>query len=85
LPTAADHESGFRARTLTTVADCARCWPVDRKADLEVGDRVLVTTKNSVYCLDALGGDLFPRFGRLFERAAARAWSRSTAARSAGP
>ena len=71
MPAAADQESGIRARTLTSVADCARSWPVTRKADLEVGDRVLVTTKNSVYCLDALGGDLFHVSGGWFERASA--------------
>jgi len=44
---------------------------VTRKGDLEVGDRVLVTTKNSVYCLDALGGDLFHVSGGWFERCSA--------------
>ncbi len=38
------------------------------KADLELGDTVLVATRNSVYALCALGGDLYAVSGGWFER-----------------
>ena len=67
----ADENTAIRVRTLAGIADCAEGAAVTRKQDLRLGDRVVVTTKNSVYCLDALGGDLFHVSGGWFERSAA--------------
>lgn len=39
-----------------------------RKRDLGFGDRVLVRTRNSVYSIHALGGDLFHVSGGWFDR-----------------
>jgi len=64
-------DTTVRVRTLTRIADSTEGWPVTRKQDLRLGDRVVVTTKNSVYCLDALGGDLFHVSGGWFDRPAA--------------
>lgn len=67
-------DSTIRVRTLSAIAESTPDWPaVTRKQDLRLGDRVVVTTKNSVYWLDSLGGDLFYVSGGWFERAAAAA------------
>ena len=68
MPVTGEHRSGVRARTLTAIARCARQLPVTRKRDLEPGDYVIVSTKNSVYYLQALGGDLFHASGGWFDR-----------------
>lgn len=39
-----------------------------RKADLESGDWILVTTKNSVYSIRVLGNDLYSVSGGWFDR-----------------
>ena len=56
------------ARTLTAMAAHSEHVPATRKGDLDPGDRVIVSTRNSVYCLQALGGDLFEVSGGWFER-----------------
>ncbi len=56
------------ARTLEAIAVHAGEDPATRKRDLNPGDRVLVWTRNSVYCLHALGGDRFMVTGGWFEQ-----------------
>ena len=61
-------ESGVWSRTLNAVAKYAGQLPVTRSQDLEPGDCVIVTTKNSVYRLQAQGGNLFHVSGGWFDR-----------------
>jgi hypothetical protein len=68
LPQAVDDRTGAWARSLTSIARATDRWAVTRKADLETGDRVLVSTKNSDYCLESLGGDMFHVTGGWFEK-----------------
>jgi hypothetical protein len=58
------------ARTLGAIVDRARLDEADvvRKSQLELGDRVIVKTRNSVYSLCALGDDNFAVSGGWFER-----------------
>lgn len=56
------------ARTLDAIKRCVGQVPVTRRQDLEPGDCVIVSTKNSVYRLQALGGDLFHASGGWFDR-----------------
>jgi hypothetical protein len=62
-------DGGHRlARTLSAVlAEVDRPDAV-RKTDLDLGDRVIVRTRNSVYSLCALGGDAFAVSGGWFDR-----------------
>ncbi len=46
----------------------ARCGDAVRKSDSQFGDRVIVTTRNSVYTLCTLGGDSFAVSGGWFDR-----------------
>lgn len=70
LPTAYD---GAAARTLTAIAgSCANLVPAVWKRQVEPGDCVVVTTRNSVYYLQALGGGLFDVSGGWFARSARR-------------
>ncbi len=46
----------------------ARSEDAVRKNDLQFGDRVIVTTRNSVYTLCTLGGDSFAVSGGWFDR-----------------
>jgi len=64
----ADEDTAIRVGTLAGIADRAGGQAVTRKQDLRLGDRVVVTTKNSVYRLDSLGGDLFHVSGGWFDR-----------------
>jgi len=59
-------ESGVR--TLHAIADHARHAPAVRRGDLVPGDRLLVTTRNSVYSLLALGDGEFVVEGGWFDR-----------------
>jgi hypothetical protein len=68
LSDSVEERSGVRARTLHAIAQCAERLPVTRKQDLAPGDCVIVYTKNSVYRLQALGGDLFHASGGWFDR-----------------
>ncbi len=61
-------KSGVLARTLNDIGQFAEHLPATRKQDLEPGDCVIVSTKNSVYRLQALGGDLFHASGGWFEQ-----------------
>ena len=44
------------------------CVELVRKADLECGDWVLVTTQNSVYSIRVLGNELYSVYGGWFDR-----------------
>ena len=68
LPSSVEQQSGIVERTLGAITGCASDWPVTLKRDLAPGDLVVVSTKNSVYRLQALGGDLFVVSGGWFER-----------------
>jgi hypothetical protein len=61
-------KSGVMARTLADIGQFAEHLPATRKQDLEPGDCVIVSTKNSVYRLQALGGDLFHASGGWFDQ-----------------
>jgi hypothetical protein len=61
-------KSGVLARTLNDIGQFAEHSRATRKQDLEPGDCVIVSTKNSVYRLQALGGDLFHASGGWFEQ-----------------
>ncbi len=65
---ARQHGEGDWARTLDAITQCAERLPVTRKQDLEPGDCVIVSTRNSVYRLQALGGNLFHASGGWFEK-----------------
>jgi hypothetical protein len=56
------------ARTLDAIVQQVSSAEPVRKADLQCGDRVLVTTKNSVYTICVLGGDLYSVSGGWFDR-----------------
>ena len=56
------------ARTLNAIADHAVAGRAVRKTDLACGDRVLVSTRNSVYSIWALGGGQFAISGGWFDR-----------------
>ncbi len=68
MPAFDHHKSGVLARTLNDIGTFAEHLPATRKQDLEPGDCVIVSTKNSVYRLQALGGDLFHASGGWFEQ-----------------
>ena len=58
---------GVPARTLTAITrSFASLRPAIWKRDVEPGDCVVVTTRNSVYYLRALGGELFDVSGGWF-------------------
>ena len=61
-------EPAVSARTLGAITHCVEQLPVTRKQDLVPGDCVIVSTKNSVYRLQALGGNLFHASGGWFDR-----------------
>jgi hypothetical protein len=56
------------ARTLTAITTHAECAGVAHKRDLTPGDRVVVSTRNSVYSLESVGGELFLVHGGWFEK-----------------
>lgn len=55
-------------RTLAAIAEAANRITPTKKDDLDPGDCVIVSTKNSVYYLQALGGDLFAVSGGWFSK-----------------
>jgi hypothetical protein len=55
-------------QTLEAITNHARTLEEVRKRDLRSGDRVLVTTKNSLYTLCALGDRHFLVWGGWFDR-----------------
>ena len=68
MATYGNNESGIRGRTLNNLARYAGKLPVTRCTDLEPGDCVIVSTKNSVYRLHALGGNEYHVSGGWFDR-----------------
>jgi hypothetical protein len=57
-------------RTLDAIAHCVEQLPITRRQDLEPGDCVIVSTRNSVYRLQSLGGDRFHASGGWFDKTA---------------
>jgi len=57
-----------RVRTLGAIVEHARSASLVRKCDLGWGDRVIVRTRNSLYCLHVLGDGVFAVSGGWFER-----------------
>jgi len=55
-------------RTLGAIVEHAQSADLVRKSDLGWGDRVIVRTRNSLYCLHALGDGVFAVSGGWFER-----------------
>ncbi len=62
------HSKTRVVRTLGAIVAHSRCGDAVRKSDLQFGDRVIVTTRNSVYTLCTLGGDSFAVSGGWFDR-----------------
>ncbi len=62
------HSKTRVVRTLGAIVAHARCGDAVCKSDLQFGDRVIVTTRNSVYTLCTLGGDSFAVSGGWFDR-----------------
>ena len=60
-------KTAVSARTLNVMARCVERLPLTRKRDLAPGDCVIVSTKNSVYRLQSLGGNLFHATGGWFD------------------
>ena len=56
------------ARNLRSIIEQAEHCDSIRKADLRSGDWILVTTKNSLYSICALGNDLYSVAGGWFDR-----------------
>jgi hypothetical protein len=63
-----EQKPGVLAHTLNDLGQFVERLPATRKQDLEPGDCVIVSTKNSVYRLQALGGNLFHASGGWFDR-----------------
>lgn len=57
-----------RARTVSLLLEQARHFEAIPKADLRCGDRVLVSTENSVYSIRVLGESLYSISGGWFDR-----------------
>ena len=57
-----------RALTLSAIAEHAKWDAAVRRRDLSAGDRVMVTTKNSVYSIWVLGGDQYAVCGGWFDQ-----------------
>jgi hypothetical protein len=57
-----------RHRTLGAIVDHTECLEMVRKADLELGDQVLVTTRNSTYSIHVLEEDLYLVSGGWFDQ-----------------
>lgn len=65
LTTTAAHSS--MARTLSAITEHACNDAAVKRADLDIGDRVVVTTRNSVYSIWVLGSDQFAVSGGWFD------------------
>lgn len=65
-PVTSSHSS--LVRTLSAITEHACTDSAVRRADLDVGDRVVVTTRNSVYSIWVLDGDHFAVSGGWFDR-----------------
>ncbi len=55
-------------RTLDAIVDHIERLEVVRKADLELGDQILVTTRNSTYSIHVLQEDLYSVSGGWFDK-----------------
>ena len=61
-------KAGRRAVTLDNLAEAAELVDAVKRRDLEPGDRLVISTKNSVYSLTARAGGSFDVSGGWFER-----------------
>jgi hypothetical protein len=55
-------------RTLGTIVDCTARLKAVRRADLALGDQLLITTRNSTYSIHVLQEDLYSVSGGWFDR-----------------
>ena len=61
-------QTALRLRTLGAIVNHVDRLEVVRKADLELGDQVLVITRNSTYSIHVLQEDLYSVSGGWFDR-----------------
>jgi hypothetical protein len=61
-------QHAFPYRTLGAVVDHSARLNAVRKADLEMGDQVLVTTRNSIYSIHVLQENLYSVSGGWFDQ-----------------
>ena len=61
-------QSALQYRTLGAIVDHIEGMESVRKADLELGDQILVTTRNSTYSIHVLQEDLYSVSGGWFDR-----------------
>ena len=63
-----ENNRSARYRTLDAIVDTAGSLEAVRKSDLEFGDHVLVTTRNSVYSIHVLDDCVYSVSGGWFDR-----------------
>jgi hypothetical protein len=68
--TSTDHRLSGMGLLDSALSDTNRLHPLVAKRDLEWGDRVIVTTKNSTYSICYLGDDQYAVSGGWFDRLA---------------
>lgn len=61
-------QAALKHRTLGAIVDHIERLEVVRKDDLELGDQVLITTRNSTYSIHVLQEDLYSVSGGWFDR-----------------
>jgi hypothetical protein len=61
-------QTALKQRTLGAIVNHIERLEVVRKADLELGDKVLVTTRNSTYSILVLQDDLYSVSGGWFDQ-----------------
>jgi hypothetical protein len=61
-------QATLQYRTLDAIIEHAGRLKAVRKADLALGDQLLITTKNSIYSIHVLQDDLFSVSGGWFDR-----------------
>jgi hypothetical protein len=61
-------QTASQHRTLGAIVDRIKHLVAVRKADLELGDQVLVTTRNSTYSIHVLQNDLYSVSGGWFDK-----------------
>lgn len=57
-----------RARTVNAILEHGRLTEPVQKSELHRGDRVVVATENSVYCINVLGDSTYSVWGGWFDR-----------------
>ncbi len=57
-----------RARTMNAIVENGRLTEPVQKSELRRGDRVVVATENSVYCISVLGDSTYSVWGGWFDR-----------------